>query len=184
MHSLIGPTGAWSTADEREHFHDVGLAAELSAFFLGDVTVADFGCGSGSYVRQLRGAGVSIRGFDGNPNTPLFDPTCEVADLSRPVHLGSFDWVLSLEVGEHVPREFEGVFLDNLRRHGTRGVVLSWAVAGQPGSGHVNCLDNADVKRRMAALGYGSDEQAQTRLRGAASIPWFKNTLMVFRGLR
>ena len=34
-----------------------------------------------------------------------------------------------------------------------KGVVLSWAVPGQPGAGHVNCRDNSWVIKRFADLG-------------------------------
>lgn len=49
-----------------------------------------------------------------------------------------YDWVLSLEVAEHLPRSMEPVFVFNLDRHAKEGVVLSWARKGQGGSHHVN----------------------------------------------
>jgi 2-polyprenyl-3-methyl-5-hydroxy-6-metoxy-1,4-benzoquinol methylase len=60
-------------------------------------------------------------------------------DLSSRKWLGhQFDWILSLEVGEHIPHQLEDVFIGNLVRHAKKGIILSWAVPGQEGHHHVN----------------------------------------------
>eukprot|EP00977_Amphora_coffeiformis_P020181 scaffold7995_cov173-Amphora_coffeaeformis.AAC.11 len=46
-------------------------------------------------------------------------------DLSLNLNLPQEDWVLSLEVGEHVPNKFEGILLRNIHRRNCRGIVLS-----------------------------------------------------------
>lgn len=38
---------------------------------------------------------------------------------------------MSLEVGEHIPKPYEHVFLGNLHENNECGVMLSWAVPGQ-----------------------------------------------------
>ncbi len=43
-----------------------------------------------------------------------------------------------MQVLEHVPEQFEAIVLDNLVRSAREGIVLSWAVPGQPGHHHVN----------------------------------------------
>ncbi len=48
------------------------------------------------------------------------------------------DIMISLEVAEHIPTEFEANFLDKLTRHAKEGLLLSWAVVGQAGYAHVN----------------------------------------------
>ena len=53
-------------------------------------------------------------------------------DLTLPQYwLPRYDWVLSLEVLEHIPSDFETTVLDNIDRAAGHGVVLSWAVPGQ-----------------------------------------------------
>ncbi len=42
-----------------------------------------------------------------------------------------YDWVISLELAEHVPWHYESAYLDNLGKHARRGIVLSWAHRGQ-----------------------------------------------------
>ena len=103
-------------------------------------------------------------------------------DLSEPVDLGEkYDWVISLELGEHIPKRFEKTFINNLITHAKNGIILSWAVKGQGGVGHVNCQNNDYVKARMKELGFVDDIRAEEFLRKRAWRPWFKNTIMVFR---
>ena len=45
---------------------------------------------------------------------------------------------MSIEVGEHIPAELESKFLNNLVNSARRMVVLTWAMPGQGGEGHVN----------------------------------------------
>ena len=42
------------------------------------------------------------------------------------LQLGAADWVLCLEVAEHIPRAFEERLLANLDSHNRRGIVMSW----------------------------------------------------------
>jgi SAM-dependent methyltransferase len=180
--AMIHANGYWIGARNLEHYYDRPLAAALVDFFGRGVSVADLGCGSGDYVRRLRAESIQCDGWDGNPNTPLFNADCRVLDLSRPVELGKvYDWVLSLEVAEHLPPEFEAAFLDNVHRHNRLGVVLSWAIPGQGGMGHFNERPNDYVQDRMRDLGYSRDRAAETTLRTAASFWWFHHTLMVYR---
>lgn len=88
---------------------------------------------------------------------------------------------MSLEVGEHIWKEGEQAFLDNVRRHAQRGIVLSWAISGQNGGhNHVNEQPNAYIIEQLKIRGCTYDEQASTQLREVATLPWFKNTIMVF----
>ena len=176
----IGPTGFWRGTEDFGHHFDGPLSEALAELFAGH-TVADLGCGDGSYVRALHGRGIDCDGYDGNPATPAFHPLCKVLDLSAPARLPRlYDWSLSLEVGEHIPAAYEDAFLDNLYRHNRKGIVLSWAVPGQGGHGHCNERDNEYVRHRMRERGYRSDPPTEQRLRGASRLPWFEKSLMVF----
>lgn len=182
----IHSRGYWLTADANDHHaFDAGLCSELISVLKEEGgTVADFGCGPGHYVRSMRDAGLTCDGFDGNPQTELFTSgLCQVLDLSDPVTLPNcYDWVVSLEVGEHIPPSFEATFIDNLHRHNTRGIILSWAVEGQSGHGHVNERTNESVRDDFRALGYRSDMLLERRLRESiTTCGWFRNTIMVFR---
>ncbi len=182
----VHPHGYWLSQDANEHHvFDQGVCSELTQFFRSQGgSVVDFGCGPGKYVQALLAAGVPCEGYDGNPMTEqLTGGTCKVLDLSSPVDLGTmYDWVLSLEVGEHIPPEHEDTFLRNIDRHNRKGVVLSWAIPGQGGYGHFNERNNDYIRERFAEMGYSSDPLLEQRLRNSASnCWWFRDTIMVFR---
>jgi cyclopropane fatty-acyl-phospholipid synthase-like methyltransferase len=92
-----------------------------------------------------------------------------------------FDWAMSLEVGEHLPQQFEDIFIYNLHNNNKRGIVLSWAIKGQGGHGHVNEQNTDYIKSKICDLGYLNDIKIENKLRQDSSLFWFKNTIMVFR---
>lgn len=169
-------TGFW-IGDESGHYDDPALAMALVELFRG-CSVLDLGCGNGFYVQEFRHAGLIAEGVDGNPATKVG----RVFDLTQPLDLGSWDWVLSLEVGEHIPMALADAFLGNVTRHASKGVVLSWGVPGNgPGHGHVNEQSNAWVRGQMVCRGFQPAFDLEERLRAASSLPWFSRTLMTFR---
>jgi cyclopropane fatty-acyl-phospholipid synthase-like methyltransferase len=182
----INKNGFWEgTNVESMHCHDSSLANYLTDFFKSENvnTLADFGCGMGEYVKKFKENNINIIGFDGNPNTPeLTNNMCKILDLSKPkIFDEPFDWILSLEVGEHLPEQFEDIFIQNLHNNNKFGIVLSWAVEGQGGDGHVNCRNNDYVKSKICNLGYISDIESENKMREKSTLEWFKTTIMVFR---
>lgn len=171
--------------------NDKTLSSSLVNFFKNEnyPLVADFGCGVGFYVNALRDSGIQCHGYDGNPKTKELThwidsrPPCEILDLSRriPTLEKGYEWILSLEVGEHIPKKYEPVFINNIHRNNIDGVVLSWAVKGQGGNGHYNEQDNDYIKSIFKELGYSNDIDSENELRKNSSRKWFKNTIMVFR---
>jgi hypothetical protein len=182
----INAKGYWEGLEaSSQHCYDASLSGKLVEFFKkeGVENMVDLGCGMGNYVNNFKNSGINAYGYDGNPNTPqLTNGMCGVLDLSVPIKFEvQFDWVMSLEVGEHIPRYFEETFIQNLHNNNKRGIVLSWAVEGQGGHGHVNCKNNDYVKSKICKLGYTNDIEAENALRSSSTLSWFKNTIMVFR---
>ncbi len=181
----ISEKGYWIGDVPECHVHDLPLAYAVGDFLSEEMaeSVVDFGCGMGEYVRHFQNMGFDAEGYDGNPNTPeLTEGRGQIQDLSAPFDLErKFDWVMSLEVGEHLPHQYERIFMENLMRHANRGIILSWAVKNQGGTGHFNEQDNDYIKSVFALYGYTNDVQAENVLRREASVGWFKNTIMVFR---
>ena len=109
---------------------------------IGEITnlsINDFGAGVGQYGHTLRSrhSGVQWRGWDGAGDVVTYTGgAVSFFDLTLPLALPRADWVVSLEVGEHVPRSHELQFIRNLHAHNCRGVLLSWAWYG--GFQHVN----------------------------------------------
>jgi SAM-dependent methyltransferase len=186
--------GYWENKDGGGHNTDLGLANALQIFFYNcgvgnpeaPISVIDIGCGNGFYTMRIASSLVKAVGYDGNPHTPKFaGKLFKVADFSIYQDLGKFNWVLSLEVGEHIPPQYEDVFIDNLHRHNTDGIVLSWAVPEHGGEGHFNPQPNDYIIKKMESLGYFYDYMNTNVLRNScAKYPkncwWFSKTLMVF----
>lgn len=180
----ISEKGYWIGDVEECHALDPVLGEAIADFFVEERarSVVDFGCGIGAYVRQIYARGIHAEGFDGNPDTPaLTRGLCRVLDLSEPFQLPSpFDWVLSLEVGEHLPQQYETIFIENLIRHAREGIVISWAIKNQGGTGHFNEQNNDYVKAIFKKYGYVNDLEVENSLRRTSGT-WFNKSLMVFR---
>jgi hypothetical protein len=182
----IHETGKWIGKQmSAKHKHDSTLSSEISKFLIKEHcdNVVDFGCGMGLYVRDFNEVGLKTCGYDGNPATPeMTGGTCEIIDLSEDFDLGKkFDWVMSLEVGEHLPKKYEDVYINNLHKHAKRGIIMSWAVPGQLGDGHVNERDNSYIRSKFEALGYTEDLDAEKLFRKNCKLWWFKKTMFCFR---
>ena len=116
--------GGWCAEDSgknsTQHIHDKLLSNALSQYFKGK-RVVSFGDGQGNYKRDMDMKNEVIRydAFDGAPYVEeVTDGLVHYLDVSVPVyHLERYDWVLSLEVAEHIPKEFEATFVDNVKRH-------------------------------------------------------------------
>ena len=175
----VSQTGAW--LDRGGHTFDASLAA-AAAEMLRDLDiqdVADIGCGDGVVHPLSERRRLYLRWLRWQPEHTRLADDC--ADFSEPQYLGKYDAVLCLEVGEHIPAQYETIFIDNLARHANKIIVLSWAVPGQGGVGHVNEKTNEYIIGRMAESGWQHDAQKSQALRNAASnCYWFDDTVMVF----
>ncbi len=126
----------------------------LSALFgvLGrvPVSVADFGCGVGTWLRVATELGAAaIRGFDGPwvPASQLTIPAasftaCDLAHVARTGILPAedalpYDLVISVEVAEHLPPVYSADFVQLLCKCGDL-ILFSAAIPYQGGESHVN----------------------------------------------
>jgi len=176
----ISKTGAWIISDQYEYLLDYDLANQLATFFRNS-SVTEFGAGTGRYTSYLKNEGINIRGYDGVENiSELSKGLVQSLDLTKPVELEPSEWVLCLEVAEHIPRRFENIFLENIQKNSKVGVVLSWAGLSQPGVGHVNNREQGYVKKIMSREGFQYIEKSSKLLRESSKLWWFKKNIMVF----
>jgi len=186
---MISEYGYWTMNDKSQHGTDAGLAKALVKFFdkVDAISIYDFGCGDGFYTNYLYNEGFNIKGFDGNPHTPeLTGGFCQVQNLAEPFEMKPREWVMSLEVAEHIPAQYQDIFIDNIVNHCKKGVIISWAVKGQGGYGHVNCKNNDEVIDLFTKKCFVLDKTNTDRLRDAVALYptpcyWFRDTLLVFR---
>merc|ERR1740117_2077360 len=98
--------------------------------------------------------------------------------MARPFDLGRrFDWVLSLEVGEHLPKSAEDVFMGNIARHARVGAIISWATPDYPSPYHPNTMPVEESTRLIERHGFTQDRQLSGRLREVATTEWLKQTV-------
>lgn len=179
----VASHGQWSfdTCDEA-YWLDFGLAAQYVELFK-DKRVVELGAGCGCYTQHLKSHVQSIVAFDGA--STISELTCDMVstkDLTVDISadIPSHDWTVCTEVGEHIPPQFEDVFLNNIVHNVKKGVVLSWGLPGQRGNGHVNGQTNEHVTAKMNHLGFDYDADKTKDFRNSTTLPWFRQTLMVF----
>jgi 2-polyprenyl-3-methyl-5-hydroxy-6-metoxy-1,4-benzoquinol methylase len=187
-------SGIWHMSiAKKRHKTDYMLTGAIGTYFDPPESVADLGCGLGEYCKVLNAYGWPVlHGFEGTKgiHSIALWKSIFIMDLSLPLEnltgcemfKHKYDFVLCLEVGEHIPPEREQVFIDNICFFANKDIVLSWAVPGQySASGHVNCRSNDYVISELAKRGYILDNDMTKKLRKAAYFNWFENTIMVFR---
>ena len=146
-------SGAWKiSASNYTYFMDRGLVAALAKVFAGS-SVLELGAGKGCYTAALRRAGLPwVGAVDGVPDiAAMTHGLVATADLTKPLQADVADWVLCLEVAEHIPRPLEERLLANLHAHNRKGVVLSWS-DNAGGNGHVNIRGISYVVQKMQAI--------------------------------
>ena len=184
----IAETGYWN--GETAHVHHVHCTelAKFIAEYLKDFKskrLYDMGCGMGNYLADLHTEGFyNILGLEGDiPKNSIWKDTIK-QDLTIPLDKefprGN---VISLEVGEHIPKEYQDAYIDNITNFCDDYLITSWAIRGQAGFGHVNCLDNQEIIPMIESRGFKllKEDTEKVRSIDLSQAPWFKNTLFIFK---
>jgi len=165
-------------------------------------TMVDIGAGVGqlgAWLRENNVKTIEWQGYDGGSNVndfcgqtvmlrewEILVPKVCFLDASKPVYEkdlpgAPFDWVLSVEVGEHIPVDGQNNFIDNLVRLSAHGIILSWALPGQGGHMHVNEQPNEVIVKLMEERGMRYDYTESMKMRQEVQdLGWLRNTVMVF----
>ncbi|XP_041366179.1 uncharacterized protein LOC121381121 isoform X2 [Gigantopelta aegis] len=187
-YGIVSTNGGWckdeSRSSSKSHIFDKGFADALANFFKGK-KVASFGDGPGDYKKYIDKSQL-VTLYDAYDGAPYCEETTSglvnFLDLTAPQYgLPVYDWVMSVEVAEHIPAKYESVYLDNIFRHAQEGIVLSWAVPGQGGLSHVNLKSFKDVRKLLLDNGYELDPKPGEVLRNAAVQAWLKQNVYVYR---
>lgn len=180
-------TGIWS-ADEANKYHQNSpkLAEWLKNYLDHNEVVYDFGCGTGYYLNHLYNNDFVVHGYEGTKHIRMdcHDHFVDIVDLTSPIEefpLGCGS-VISLEVGEHLPKWAEQTFLNTITEACDTDLVISWALPSQPGIGHVNCQPKeyivSEIERRGFKFLPEVTEDARKNI--DPNCDWFERTLLVF----
>ena len=182
---MAGETGVWSVEEALEH-HDFSykLAKHIGEYLPKKEPLIDWGCGRGTYLRYFHDIGFEqLHGVEGT-DYPAFEfGNIAIQDLTKAIVKDPIGNSLCIEVGEHIPKEYEGVFMQNLVENTSGILILSWAIPGQDGIGHVNCQHNFYVMEEMDKLGMGIlvGDTMEIRKHVDNNMSYLRNTLMVFK---
>lgn len=184
----ISGTGYWESNTKLYHVVCEPLCNWIINYLKNykDIPLYDFGCGNGHYLKHFNDNGFNkLTGFEGKfPKYPEFNNIIE-QDLTKPFNVSEPGNCVFLEVAEHIPAQYEDIMLKNISNACSNKLIMSWAVRGQGGQGHVNCLDNEEVIDKMLDYGFKYLKRDTTIAR--KSIPddnpyiWFKTTTMIFK---
>jgi hypothetical protein len=125
----------------------------------------------------------SYTGFDGSPSIDsLTNGFVNFMDLSRPQTFNrTYDWVMSISVGEFIPKELENVYVQNIVQPAKEGLVISWGYKLNKDVAFTNEKSNAEVAAMIEPLGFELQEDMSRKLRFSTKIAWYKRGLMVFK---
>ena len=166
-----------------------GIVDALAAVLEPGCTVMDCGAGEGHYVKWLRGNGHNAVGVDGTEGiSEATGGLVDHLDLTQPESFSAgeiqADAAICIEVGEHIPKKLESVFLDNVANSAMHQLFISWALPDQPGRGHVNCRTTEWVTSEIVKRGWELDEEKTLKARltvGGGGAFAAKKKLLVFR---
>jgi SAM-dependent methyltransferase len=178
------------TAKRAHETSDV-LLHTLPQILTNDRPVIDLGCGIGAYIHQLNNEGFSVLGVEGTPginDISLHKGIIEGDLADHTFNLNTTGHVISLEVAEHIDPEYEEIYINNLLKHLNGALILSWAVRGQGGTGHVNEKNVDEVIRIFTDRGLRYDNYTTTIVRSlfftngnlTNKCPWFAFSLLIF----
>ncbi len=187
----ISKTGYWNGETAHvHHVHSKELSNWICKFLDNNVhnfeLIRDMGCGLGNYLKDLKNYGFYIDnlvGFEADPPKEKVFEHIIKQDLTIPFEIVPKGNVISLEVAEHIPAQFMDVYLDNITSACNNYLIMSWAIRGQDGFGHVNCLDNDEVIPLLEKRGFKYLEKESMEARNVIqdNAWWFRNTILIFK---
>lgn len=176
--------GIWTKQDAEHHQVSEKLADWIYEFMDAELcfSFCDFGCGNGYYVDYLLNEGNYGIGIEGNADGVEYPNNVFFQDLTKPIKL-THHVSISLEVGEHLPKEAQEVFMQNVCNSAENALILSWAEIGQAGIGHVNCRSQEDVIEDVESRGFVLDKELTKDARENIddNCDWFRRTLLIFK---
>lgn len=161
-----------------------GLSEELDFHF-----VLDMGCGTMPYKDAFKKMGYEYFGIDGN----LDAKPDKVVDLRKPIDVGKFDLVFSIEVAEHIEPQYADILADNLANSSKKWIVMTTCPPDRHNVkseyvklAHVNEQPKSYWIKKLEERGFKNcpdiaDDLMWTYTANTKIERWFRKDLMVFK---
>jgi|TARA_R110000824_G_scaffold164685_10_gene341061 cyclopropane fatty-acyl-phospholipid synthase-like methyltransferase len=157
--------------------------------------VLDIGCATGLYLKTFQMNNVSGLGIEGStiPQRLKWVPSNYIVQKDLRFEINKFsgyDFVLSMEVAEHIEEEYADVYVNNLTKHNADTIFMTAAPPGHAGTAHVNCqpkqywVDKIEKKGYTNTLAYDDmikHYAAKATEEGVFIHHWFLPNFMVFK---
>lgn len=196
-------TGIWNQEEaDKGHLFSYRLAQWIANYIIKKgghhhqiETIFDFGSGKGAYCRYFEDRGFyTVIGIEGTKLSDLENSDTRIIDLSQQfiiTRAGQVPekpgYVISIEVGEHIPKEYEEIYINNIVNHAAKNhiIVISWAHEGQAGDGHVNCQPDWYVIKAFERKGCKFEPELTVSVRKTPEghVAYLKENLFIFRKL-
>lgn len=159
-------------------------------------SVADLGCNNGRLLEAIHRnhQNIDIVGYD------YFEWSKQYADASIKEHIiigdlskpqtfkKQYSFVNCSEVGEHIPKEAEGIFLDNLVKASSDILVLTWSNEYDTVGQHLNPQPKSYIISKLKERGFSHwgevtnhfSSVLANKLEGIGSN-WWADNMMVFK---
>jgi SAM-dependent methyltransferase len=176
----------WHKSHGDKTSSSAAIIVELLSRVFNIDSVLDIGCGDGRWLRSFQDRGASlVRGVDG-PWTDQNRLLIEKGDftqhnLEKPLELAQkFDLAMSMEVAEHVHREFADQFVANLTRHADL-VFFGAAIPYQGGFRHVNEQWPSYWAEKFAAAGFRCFDLVRSPIWDRDDVFfWYKQNCLIY----
>lgn len=157
--------------------------------------VLDIGCATGLWLKAFRMCGVEGIGIEGStiPDRLKMVPANYIVQKDLRLDIDTYkgyDFVMSVEVAEHIEAEYADIYVNNLTKHEANTIFFTGAPPGQGGDAHVNCQPKSYWVEKMAKNGYTNTLEYDAAIHEAAAGAseegafihhWFLPNFMVFK---
>jgi SAM-dependent methyltransferase len=170
-------------AIEREERPQARRIADWLALNHPNKRIIDVGCGPGLYVDEMRAVGLDAYGVDSDPRL-ISNDWLRRTDITKALPSTSFNIVLSLEVGEHIPEDLAERYVHFIAATSADVLYFSAAAPWQTGVGHINLQPKSYWAMRLARRGFYFHHEETERwlefMRDGYHMGWLTQNGMVF----
>lgn len=135
---------------------------------------------------------IEIRGYDYHEWSKKYadrsvSEYIQLFDLSKPLkNFKTFNIVNCTEVGEHIPKEFEDIFIDNICKLSNEILILSWS--NEPGDQHLNPRKKGYIINKIIKKGFQEWTEKSYDIKfflkekiKDGCFSWWNESIMVFK---